>query len=78
MENVENLNNINNQKNDKPRRVLIGRALSIIIAVIGLIIIISIVIGGALLASKRWDPKWNPFRQKDPKASQLIRINIVK
>ena len=47
---------MDNQLN-KPKRII-----QIISTVVGLIIISLLILGGALLSSKRWDPKWNPFR----------------
>ena len=47
---------MDNQSN-KPKRII-----QIIVTLVGLIIISLLIIGGALLSSKRWDPKWNPFR----------------
>lgn len=64
---------LSNQKNvqgsgqdfeQKKSQKMLVRIWSIIGGAVGLIIIISIIIGGSLLASKRWDPSWNPFRQK--------------
>lgn len=46
------------------KRIFKGKIFSITVTILGLIIIISLVIGGALLSSKKWDPNWNPFRQK--------------
>lgn len=48
----------------KSSKILVSRILSISGAVLGLIVIITIIIGGSLLSSRRWDPKWNPFRPK--------------
>ncbi len=56
------------QNDNKKSKFLI---LSIAGTVLGFIIIVALIIGGALLASKKWDPKWNPFRQKVDKNSIL-------
>ena len=42
-----------------------AKFLSILAGVLGLIIMILIIIGGSVLASKKWDPKWDPFTQKE-------------
>ena len=41
-----------------------GKLLSTIGTIVSLIVIVVLIIGGAMLASKKWDPQWNPFRQK--------------
>lgn len=46
-----------NKPNNSNRKMI-----SIISSVAGLIIVSLLIIGGALLSSKRWDPRWNPFR----------------
>lgn len=40
------------------------RILSVIGTVLGFIIIVLLIIGGSLLASKEWNPSWNPFEPK--------------
>ncbi|OGZ67732.1 MAG: hypothetical protein A3D35_03695 [Candidatus Staskawiczbacteria bacterium RIFCSPHIGHO2_02_FULL_34_9] len=32
---------------------------------LGIIVISLLILGGSLLASKRWNPKWNPFNPSD-------------
>ncbi|OGZ64731.1 MAG: hypothetical protein A3A98_01940 [Candidatus Staskawiczbacteria bacterium RIFCSPLOWO2_01_FULL_40_39] len=49
---------------ENPQKNFTGKIVSITLAVTGLLIITSIIIGGALLASRKWDPTWNPFRPK--------------
>ena len=46
------------------KKALRGKIPPMIGTVMGVLIIITLIIGGALLASRQWDPKWNPFRQK--------------
>ena len=41
-----------------------SKTISLIIALVGLLIVLAIVLGGAMLAGRAWDPKWNPFRPK--------------
>ncbi len=43
-----------------------AKIISLIVALLGLLIIFSIVLGGAVLAGKKWDPRWNPFTSKLP------------
>ena len=50
---------IQNQEKKQNRKLL-----STIGTAVGLIVIVVLIIGGAMLASKKWDPRWNPFRQK--------------
>lgn len=52
------------QDENSRKKALRGKIPSIIGTVMGVLIIITLIIGGALLASKQWDPTWNPFRQK--------------
>ena len=53
-----------------------AKILSIIGAIVGLIVIISLIIGGALLASQKWNPTWNPFRPKTDKKSPAVYKNF--
>ncbi|MDO8530118.1 MAG: hypothetical protein Q7S10_01810 [bacterium] len=41
-----------------------AKVISLLVALLGLLIIFSIVLGGAALAGKKWDPSWNPFTPK--------------
>ncbi len=59
---MEEINKGNLVPQDKSH--MAARVLSIIGAVAGLVVIIGLIVGGALLASRKWDPVWNPFRPK--------------
>jgi len=38
-----------------------SKVFSLVVALVGLLITLAIVLGGAALAGHVWDPKWNPF-----------------
>lgn len=40
-----------------------SKVISSILGISGLVIVLGIIVGGALLASHVWNPKWNPFKQ---------------
>lgn len=42
------------------------KIIPIISTVVGLIIISLLILGGSLLASKQWNPRWNPFSPSIP------------
>ncbi|MSU60589.1 MAG: hypothetical protein EXS52_01585 [Candidatus Staskawiczbacteria bacterium] len=46
-------------------KTLINKFIPSIINVTGLVVVILLIIGGALLAGKKWNPKWDPFEQKE-------------
>ena len=50
-----------------------GKFISITVAILGSVIVIGLIIGGALLASRRWDPTWNPFKPKAASQASVIR-----
>ncbi|OGZ62934.1 MAG: hypothetical protein A2639_01435 [Candidatus Staskawiczbacteria bacterium RIFCSPHIGHO2_01_FULL_34_27] len=52
------------EKSNIQTRNLRGKVLSIIIASLGLILILLLIIGGAALAGKVWNPLWNPFNRR--------------
>lgn len=37
------------------------KIIQILSTIVGLIVISMLILGGSLLAGKRWDPRWNPF-----------------
>ena len=49
---------------NKKSKTFWGRTISITIGVLGIVIVLVIIGGGALLAGHVWNPKWNPFKQK--------------
>jgi len=53
-------------QNNKNKKII-----QIISTIAGLAIISLLILGGSLLASKRWDPKWNPFNQNNISSSQI-------
>ena len=58
-------------ENNKAKEIKI---IQIISTVLGLIIISLLILGGSLLASKRWNPKWNPFNPSNRDNSATHQI----
>ncbi len=55
-----------------------NKLISLIIAIIGLVVVILLMLGGAALAGRVWDPPWNPFRQNPKKTDNNLQLNNVK
>ncbi len=56
---------------NQPKKLKI-RIISIISTIVGLIIISLLILGGSLLASKRWNPKWNPFSPNTQNSNSTV------
>ncbi len=56
----------------KPNKVI-----SVILAVLGLVIVILLIGGGAALAGHAWNPKWNPFKPTS-NSDKIIRAKILQ
>ncbi len=73
------MNNQNSSIPNKPEpkkwKLFISKTWSIILGISGLVIIMLIIGGGALLASHVWNPSWNPFGQHQDKG---IKDKIFK
>ena len=72
----QNTTSENNRITPKPKKIFKGKTLSAILAIFGLIVVISLIGIGAALAGRIWDPKWNPFRPKASKDSPVIYKNF--
>ena len=73
---MENQNNQNiNQPELKKAKAWLHKTLPKIFGALGLVIIASIICGGALLASHVWNPSWNPFK-KQSNTDKIIREKI--
>jgi len=46
-----------------------------ILGILGLVVVLSIIGGGALLAGHVWNPSWNPFK---PSEGNIIKEKIFK
>ncbi|MBX4200856.1 hypothetical protein KW786_01880 [Candidatus Parcubacteria bacterium] len=75
---IETQNNAGNPQDPLTRKNLKNRVLSWITASAGLIVILLLIGGGALLAGRVWDPLWNPLRPNPKKVIAGAFANIKR
>lgn len=60
----------------KKTKAVLSKTLQMVLGISGLIIVLCIIAGGALLASHTWNPGWNPFKQPTH-TDQVIKQKIM-
>ncbi len=66
----------NNNQSEKSK-IIFNKIVSLILGFLGIVVMIIIIGGGALLAGHFWNPPWNPFYQT-VNSDKIIREKILQ
>lgn len=61
-----------------PHKNITSRVRALVVASAGLILVLLLIGGGAILAGRVWDPLWNPFRPNPTKTISTAFLNFQK
>jgi hypothetical protein len=62
MQEVNRNNQVAPKLGAKNQKIFWGKIVSITLGVLGLVVVLAIIGGGAMLAGHVWNPAWNPFK----------------